>query len=64
MLDISVAEGGVTEVEGLAAPMVRGGREGVLTQVAEEEEVEDTEVHDGFSLAGFRVVLQELAQGP
>ena len=43
--------------------MVRGGREGILTWVAEEEEAKDAEVHDGFGLAGFRVIMQVLAQG-
>ena len=63
MLDVSIAKGGVAEAEGLIASMVRGGREGVLTWVAEEEEAKDTEVHDGFGLAGFRVILQALGHG-
>ena len=63
-LDVSVAEGGVAEVERLAAPTVRGGREGVLTRVAEEEEAEDAKVHDGFGSAGFGVIVQVLAEGP
>ena len=63
MLDIGVAKGGVTEAEGLTASMVRGGGEGVLTQMAEEEEAKDTEVHDGLGSAWFGVVLEALGQG-
>ena len=64
MLDVSIAEGGVTEVERLAAPTVGGGREGILARAAEKEEAEDAEVHDGFSSAGFGVIVQVLAEGP
>ena len=51
-------------MERLAAPMVGGRREGVLTRAAEEEEAKDTEVHDGFGSAGFGVIVQVLAKGP
>ena len=62
-LDISIAKGGVAEAEGLTASMVRGGREGVLAQLAEKEEANDTEVHDGLSVARFGVSLQAVCQG-
>ena len=63
MLDVGVAKGGVAEAEGLAASMVRGGREGILTRSAEKEEANDTEVHDGLGVARFGVSLQALCQG-
>ena len=63
LLDVSIAEGGVAEVERLTASMVRGGGEGILAQMAEEEEAEDTEVHDGLGSVGFRVILEALGQG-
>ena len=63
MLDIGIAKGGVAEAEGLAAATVGGRREGVLTRVAEKEEANDTEVHDGLGSARFGVILQVLHQG-
>ena len=63
MLDIGIAKGGVAEVEGLAASTVRGGRESVLARLAEKEEADDTEVHDGLGMARFGVSLQPLRQG-
>ena len=62
-LDGSIAKGGVAQVEGLAVSMVRGGREGVLAWMAEEEEANDAEVHDGLGLVWFRVIFKASCQG-
>ena len=55
-LDKGTAECSVSKVERLAAAMVSSGREGVLAQVAEEEESEGGQVKDGLG-SGLVLVM-------
>ena len=47
-LDKGTTEGGVSKAERLAAATVSSGREGILAQVAEEEESKGGQVKDGL----------------